>query len=168
MTDQFVGEIRTFGFNFAPVGWAQCNGQLIPIQQNTALFALIGTFYGGDGRTNFALPNLQGSAAVGQGQGPGLTEYFPGEVNGEPTETLSVIQMPAHDHVIGVSSAAGTSTAASSATAVGVPPTNAFGPAYNMVAMGANAGGGNPHNNMQPYLVVNFCIALQGIFPARG
>jgi microcystin-dependent protein len=168
MSDQYVGEIRAMGFNFAPQGWALCNGQLLPITQNTALFSLIGTFYGGNGTSNFALPNLQGMVAVGAGQGVGLSPYDVGQTGGEAAHTLSTGEMAAHDHTIGVSSAAATSTTASSATAVGVAASNAFGPVYNMTAMGGAIGGGASHDNEQPYLVVNFCIALQGIFPPRS
>ncbi|MFZ0008266.1 MAG: tail fiber protein [Steroidobacteraceae bacterium] len=168
MSDPYVGEIRAMGFNFSPQGWAMCNGQLLPISQNTALFSLIGTFYGGNGTSNFALPNLQGMVAVGAGQGVGLSPYEVGQTGGEAAHTLTTAEMAAHDHTIGVSSAAATSTTASSATAVGMAASNAFGPVYNMTAMGGAIGGGASHDNEQPYLVVNFCIALQGIFPPRS
>lgn len=167
MSNPFVAEIRLFGFNFAPQGWALCNGQIMPISQNTALFALLGTTYGGDGRSTFALPNLQGQVVVGQGQGPGLSLYDLGQTGGEVSHTLLVAEMPAHDHVIGVSSTAGTLTTASGGTAIGAPPTPAYGPVYNMTPMAGNVGGSQPHNNLQPYLTLNFCIALQGVFPPR-
>jgi len=168
MADQFLGEIRMFAGNFAIQGWALCNGQLLAIAQHTALFAILGTQYGGDGVNTFALPNLQGRVPIHQGEGIGLSNRVIGEVTGTPDVTLSSLEMPAHTHVIGVSSSAGDSPSASPSTAVGVPPTNAFGPVYNMAPMAANAGGGQAHDNMQPYLVVNFIIALEGIFPARN
>ncbi len=174
MADQFVGEIRVVGFNFAPVGWALCNGQVLPISQNTALFSLLGTQYGGDGRTTFALPNLQGYAPMDQGSGPGLTPRTIGETSGETSVTLLLSEIPSHTH-------SATNAASSNADA----PTNAiFGgggrgkqPAYappsastapmNGQAIGL-AGGNQPHNNMPPYLTMNFIIALQGIFPPRS
>jgi microcystin-dependent protein len=173
VSDQFVAEIRIFPFNFAPVGWAMCNGQLLSISQNTALFALIGTNFGGDGRTTFGLPNLQGSFAVDQGQGAGLSPYDLGETGGSATVTLLSSQMPSHNHLVNCTSTDGT---ASPSGAVfggggrGRQPAYAAGPAT--LAMSATAvgqaGGSQPHNNMPPYLTLNFCIALQGIFPARG
>jgi microcystin-dependent protein len=168
MTDQFVAEIRILPFNFPPTGWASCNGQVLPIAQNTALFSLLGTTYGGDGISNFALPNLQGQVVVGQGQGPGLSLYELGQQGGEMSHTLVTNEMPAHNHMLGVSSTAGSLTTASNATAIGAPPTPAFGTPYNMAPMAGQVGGSQAHNNMQPYLTLNFCIALQGIYPARS
>jgi microcystin-dependent protein len=172
MADPFVAEIRPFAFNFAPTGWAQCNGQLLPISQNTALFSLLGTYYGGDGKSTFGLPNLQGSAPMSQGQSPGTSERYLGEVSGEQFVTLIQSEMPAHPHAL---------NAVETAAAARQPPGQMFAvgeaisdyhtgtPNTNMhPSMLAVAGGSLPHNNMQPYLVVNFCIALQGVFPPRG
>ena len=172
MADPFVAEIRIFPFNFAPKGWAFCDGQIMPISQNTALFALLGTTYGGDGKSNFALPNLQGSAPLGPGQGPGLSLFDLGQTGGEDTVTLLESEMPAHNH-----SAECNDTAADSITPGGevwapeVAGSNAYGSSGG-TPMSANAlavaGGGQPHNNLQPYLTLNFCIALQGVFPPRS
>lgn len=173
--DPFVAEIRIFPFNFAPKGWAFCNGQLLPISQNTALFSLLGTTYGGDGRTNFALPNLQGSAAMHPGQGPGLSLRDLGETGGEESVTLLVTEIPSHTHVAKANIDGGSlpSPAGNVWSAPGadrdiswyaVGPANAtMGPQ----ALGAT-GGSLPHNNMMPYLTLNFCIAMQGVFPPRG
>jgi microcystin-dependent protein len=174
MSDPFVAEIRIFGFNFPPTGWAFCNGQLLPISQNTALFALIGTYYGGDGKSTFALPNLQGDAPMHPGQGPGLSEHFLGEQSGSETVTLLVSEMPAHSHAM---NARPTAAVPPSATPVGNGASRSNSRPYspsgvsatgqmNFTAVGI-AGGGLPHNNMMPYLTLNFCIALQGIFPQR-
>lgn len=174
MSDQFVGEIRVFGFNFAPKDWAFCNGQLLPIGQNTALFSLLGTFYGGDGRTTFALPNLQGSMAVDMGQGPGLSPRYLGETGGERAVTLTVGELPQHTHAV---LASPTSNEASPAGAVFGGAARGHSPAYAAAGTGAvnmsagavaQTGGGQPHDNMSPYLALNFCIALQGVFPPRG
>jgi microcystin-dependent protein len=170
MADPFVAEIRMFAGNFAPTGWALCNGQLLPISQNTALFSLLGTIYGGDGRTTFALPNLQGKAPMHYGQGPGLSPHFLGETGGEESVTLQSSQMPVHTHLpVAAGSAATTGTPSENVrlaqTAVG---TNIYGPAADLQSLGTPAGGGQPHNNMQPYLALNFIIALQGIFPPRS
>jgi microcystin-dependent protein len=171
--DPFVAEIRMFPFNFAPRGWAFCNGQLLPISQNTALFSLLGTTYGGDGKTTFGLPNLQGRSAMHAGQGPGLPDYMLGETGGSETVTLQQSEMPAHTHA----------WMASNQSAEDRTPANEFvaratgGNLYTTSTNGltpmasgaiASAGGGQPHNNMQPYLTVNFCIALQGIYPPRS
>ncbi len=178
MSDQFVGEIRIVGFNFAPVGWAFCNGQLIAISQNTALFSLLGTFYGGDGKSNFALPNLQGSVPMGQGSGTGLTPRNVGDVGGSQTVTLLQTQLPGHTHTVGCDTNVGTQ-----ASPVGgmwaAPPAPRRGTAPNVYSTAAPnaamypfalefAGSNLPHNNLQPYLTLNFVIALQGIFPARS
>lgn len=166
MSEPFLGEIRTFGFNFAPRGWAFCNGQLLPIAQNTALFSLLGTTYGGNGQTTFALPELRGRAPVHVGQGPGLPLVDQGETGGETAHTLIVSEQPAHSHPIGATQ--GGATASRPAGKV-----CSAGGSYsdtsdaNMQPTGA-AGGGQPHNNMQPYLGLNFCIALEGIFPSRS
>jgi microcystin-dependent protein len=172
MADPFVGEIRTFGFNFPPKGWAQCNGQLIPISQNTALFALLGTYYGGDGKSTFALPNLQGSSPMDQGQGQGLSERYIGEVGGEGQLTLLQSEMPAHSHLVSGSGRPANENDPNNSY-WGAAVANMYNPTANPPQQMAfqtlgSAGGGLPHNNMQPYLVLNFCIALQGIFPPRS
>ena len=174
MADPFVAEIRMFGFNFAPTGWAQCNGQILPISQNTALFSLLGTIYGGNGQSTFALPDLEGSAAMFWGQGPGLSLYDEGQQGGSETVTLLESEMPLHPHSIqAMSSIANVNApgptvvlARSSGGTIYQPVTN-----QNIVQMAfqelAPSGGSLPHNNLQPYLTVNFCIALQGVFPPR-
>src|SRR5665213_2292657 len=175
-TDQFVAEIRIFGFNFAPTGWAQCNGQLLAISSNSALFSLVGTFYGGDGRSTFGLPNMQGNAALGMGNGAGLTPRVIGETEGEASVTLLTSQLPFHTHtananIPGNSADPGNTTvwgnAGSQRPAPNIYATAAGTPAsMNGAALGAT-GGGQLHNNMMPYLVLNFCIAMQGVFPSR-
>ena len=178
MSDPFVAEIRIFPFNFPPKGWAFCDGQLLPLSQNTALFSLLGTTYGGDGKSTFALPDLQGSAPMhtGSSAGPGLSQRFEGEQGGSETITLLLSETPFHTHTVGRAlDAAGDSTtpvnsiwaqAGSLRAAV-----NSYNPGPPTGAMKSDviqpAGGGLPHNNMQPYLTLNFCIALQGIFPPR-
>lgn len=173
MSDQFVAEIRMFGFNFAPRGWAFCNGQIMPISQNTALFSLLGTIYGGDGKNTFALPNMQGNAPLQQGQAPGLSLYALGEETGTPNVSLLQTEMPAHTHAFGaVSGLAERSNPSNNvyATADGenLYVTSAAGLTPMNPQMISVAGNGFPHNNMMPYLTLNFCIALQGIFPSRG
>jgi microcystin-dependent protein len=172
--DPFVAEIRIFPFNFAPTGWAFCDGQILPISQNTALFSLLGTTYGGDGRSNFALPNMQGNAPMHPGQGPGLSLHDLGETGGSDTVTLLESEIPAHLHTL----QAQTTPASLN---VGAPDRSlarsAGGFAYkqspftNLVSMAPAAlspsGGDLPHNNMMPYLTLNFCIALQGVYPPR-
>lgn len=174
MADPFVAEIRIFGFNFAPTGWALCNGQILPISQNTALFSLLGTTYGGNGQSTFALPNMQGNAPMHPGQGPGLSLHDLGETGGSETVTLLQSEMPAHSHGLLVAGAdvgdERTPVDRSFARTTGVGG-NLYGAASNLVSMSPNAlppaGGGLPHNNMMPYLTLNFCIALQGVFPPR-
>jgi microcystin-dependent protein len=173
MADPFVAEIRIFGFNFAPRGWAFCNGQLLPIAQNTALFSLLGTTYGGNGQTTFGLPDLQGSAPMHPGQGPGLSLYDLGQIGGEQTVTLLASELPAHQHsVSGTSTAAALASPANNLWAQGAgrtPPQLYRSAAPNTPMLPTNSGGGGqPHNNMQPYLCLNFCIALQGVFPPRN
>lgn len=172
MSEPFIAEIRIFAGNFAPRSWAFCDGQILPISQNTALFSLIGTTYGGDGRTSMGLPNLQGRCPMHPGRGPGLTARRLGEVGGTPTVTLSEAQMPDHNHAPQGSG----------------DPANQRGPSGNLPAVGVgrgavaysasgsttgferlgSAGGGQAHNNLQPYLGLNFIIALQGLYPSRG
>jgi microcystin-dependent protein len=176
MTDNFVAEIRIFPFNFPPRGWAFCNGQLLPISQNTALFSLLGTFYGGDGKSTFALPDLQGNAPMHPGDGPGLSPQFLGEIGGSEVVTLLESEIPVHSHFLMGSTSNANRTAPqgnSLARASGATPYVAGSPPPAATAVLAGqalvpAGGDNPHNNMQPYLTLNFCIALQGIFPPRG
>jgi len=173
MSDPFVAEIRIFPFNFAPTGWAFCDGQLLPLSQNTALFSLLGTTYGGDGKSNFALPNLQGNAPMQPGQGQGLSLRDLGEISGVETITLLTSEIPVHSHALSASGEDANDddpNAASWASSIGVPmyqPTTA-GNIVNMAPQAlAPAGGSLPHNNLQPYLTLNFCIALQGVFPPR-
>ncbi len=171
--DPFVAEIRIIPFNFAPKGWAFCDGQLLPLSQNTALFSLLGTVYGGDGKSTFALPDLQGAAALHPGQGPGLSLRDLGEMGGAQSVTLLVSEMPAHTHTVnGITILSTTSTPASNM----VLSRSANGNAYADAASGFQtfapealtpAGGSLPHNNLQPYLTLNYIIALQGVFPAR-
>ena len=174
MSDPFVAEIRMFGGNFAPTGWAQCNGQLLPISQNTALFSLLGTFYGGDGKTTFALPNLQGSSPLGQGQGAGLSDYALGQQGGSQSVTLLQTEIPSHTHNLrgnfnagDVNDPAPNRSLARSGTGFLYQSTTSS----NLTAMSPQAlsvfGGSQPHNNMQPYLTVTFIIAMQGVFPPR-
>jgi microcystin-dependent protein len=172
MADPFVAEIRIFPFNFAPKGWAWCNGQLLPISQNTALFSLLGTTYGGDGKSNFALPDLEGRAPMHPGQGPGLSLHDLGETGGSETVTLLQSEIPAHAHTL---------RAATDQADVIVPgPTSSlalssggtiYATASNLVPMAPQAlspaGGSTPHNNLMPYLTFYFNIALQGVYPPR-
>jgi microcystin-dependent protein len=172
MADPFVAEIRIFPFNFPPKGWAFCNGQLIPISQNTALFALLGTVYGGDGKSTFALPDLEGSAAMHPGQGSGLSLRDLGQIGGSETISLLVSEMPAHTHTLRGSIDPGDNTVPAPTMSLG-QSVGAFvyvnGPIDSQLAPQAlpPAGGSLPHNNMQPYLTLNFNIALQGVFPQR-
>jgi microcystin-dependent protein len=173
MANPFVAEIRIMPFNFAPTGWAFCNGQLMPISQNTALFSLLGTTYGGDGKSTFALPNMQGNAPMQAGQGPGLSLRDLGETGGEQTVTLLQTEIPAHSHIAVADGVADTAS----------PQNNTWGsalkghgdlyaPASSLVQMSplalSIAGGNLPHNNLQPFLTLNFVIALQGVYPARN
>jgi microcystin-dependent protein len=172
VSSPFVAEIRILPYNFAPTGWATCDGQLLPISQNTALFSLLGTIYGGDGKSNFALPNLQDSTPLGVGQGQGLSDRVEGESAGEPFVTLLDSEMTLHNHVL-----SGNNTQADSA----LPTNNAIArysaaayqtpPAVNPQPMAFQGlpvqGSSLPHNNMQPYVTLQYCIALQGVFPAR-
>jgi microcystin-dependent protein len=173
MADPFVAEIRIFPFNFAPKGWAWCNGQLLPISQNTALFSLLGTTYGGDGKSTFALPDLQGRAAMHPGQGPGLSEHDLGETGGSATVTLLESEIPAHSHnALGSNGPANLQAPAADRVLGRSNNTVYLDNPANLVPMDpaalAPAGGDQPHNNMQPYLTFYFNIALQGVFPPRG
>ena len=174
--DPFVAEIRIFPFNFAPKGWAFCDGQILPLSQNTALFSLLGTTYGGDGKSNFALPNLQGAAPMQQGQGQGLSLYSLGEVTGTASVTLLTSEMPAHNHTMQADfdHFNAKATAPNGAVMVNDSPklTFANAPAAPTLqqmnpAMISVAGGSVPHNNLMPYLTLNYCIALQGVYPPR-
>ena len=173
MADPFVAEIRIFPFNFAPRGWAFCDGQLLPLSQNTALFSLLGTTYGGNGESNFALPDLQGAAAMHPGQGPGLSLRDLGETGGSDTVTLLESEMPSHAHALNAQNAPGdTSSPAGAAYARAIGATPYQPPAGQpQVGMAPEAvgvtGGDQPHNNLQPYLTLMFNIALQGVFPPR-
>jgi microcystin-dependent protein len=169
MSDQFVAEIRIFPFNFPPTGWAFCDGQLMPISQNTALFALLGTTYGGDGKSTFALPDLQGNAPMQPGQGQGLSLRDLGEISGTEAITLLISEIPLHTHTLtGDEDDATFKTPPNMLLAGGNQMyTNAAPNAIMALQTLSPAGGGLPHNNMQPYLTLNFCIALQGIFPQR-
>jgi len=179
MADPFVAEIRVFPFNFAPKGWAFCDGQLLPLSQNTALFSLLGTTYGGNGKSNFALPDLQGRAPLHHGRGPGLSEYRLGETGGAAAVALTEAELPAHAHEITLTELRAVSGEGSStqpggrawATAARETP-YASAANTNMAADAAlvvlESGLGMPHDNMPPYLTLNFCIALQGVFPPRG
>jgi len=176
MADPFVAEIRIFAGNFAPKGWAFCDGQLMPISQNTALFSLLGTNYGGDGRSTFALPNLQGAAPLGAGQGPGLSLRDLGETGGSQTVTLLASEIPAHTHAARASTTGGVNSPANATwgeSKLGKTPMAVYAASgADNVALSpqalAVAGGGLPHNNMPPYLCLTFIIALQGVFPPRG
>jgi microcystin-dependent protein len=174
MADPFVAEIRIFPFNFAPKGWAWCDGQLLPLSQNTALFSLLGTTYGGNGKTNFALPDLQGRAPMHPGQGPGLSLHDLGETGGSATVTLLESEIPAHAHGMNATVEDGTQGSLTQGITLA---TSIGGKLYqsntnNLVPMSINAlgpaGGNQPHNNLQPYLTFYFCIALQGVYPPRG
>src|SRR5271157_5709210 len=177
MADPFLGEIRIFGGNFAPVGWAVCDGSLLQIAQNTALFSLLGTTYGGNGVQTFALPDLRGRVVLGFGNGPGLSPYVEGQAGGTETTTLTTAQMPSHSHSVGATETATTTDPKGAVPAkiegasVGATP-KAYGAASDGTAMNAAmvgpSGGGQPVSILQPYLVINYIIALQGIYPSRN
>jgi len=174
-SDNFLGQIDIVAFSFAPKGWAFCDGQIMPISQNVALFSLLGTTFGGDGRSTFALPDFRGRMAVGAGQGPGLSLYELGQVGGEETVTLTLAQLPAHSHAAVGGGAA--DSLGPSGTTWGTTTTYLYSSTgsglvgMNSGSIGATGGSGGvtqPHDNMPPYLVLNFIIALQGVFPARS
>ena len=163
MSEPFLGELKLMSFNFPPRGWAACNGQLLPINQNQALFSLLGTMYGGNGQTNFALPDLRGRVALHVANG-----FNQGQRAGEEVHTLSVQEMPAHNHPVNASSTAGN---AADPTML-APFSDGYGDTASLTSLQpatvGNVGGSQPHENRQPYLVLNWCIALQGIFPSRN
>jgi microcystin-dependent protein len=173
MADPFVAEIRIFPFNFAPRGWAWCDGQLLPLSQNTALFSLLGTTYGGNGKSNFALPDLQGRAPMHPGQGPGLSLHDLGETGGSETVTLLESEIPSHNHALRVFNDVGEDRVPGATEAL-ARSTGGFlyTPAGTLTPMASQslppAGGDQPHNNLMPYLTFYFNIALQGVFPPRG
>jgi microcystin-dependent protein len=176
MADPFVAEVRIFPFNFAPKGWAWCDGQLLPISQNTALFSLLGTTYGGNGKSNFALPDLKGRAPMFWGQGPGLSLYDIGEAGGSETVALLESEMPSHNHGTAPKLGAVADLSASRNPSNSNIAISAGFAAYSNATLNTQLGSGTisqtgsnlPHNNMQPYLTFYFCIALQGVFPPRG
>jgi microcystin-dependent protein len=172
MADPFVAEIRIFPFNFAPKGWAWCDGQLMPLSQNTALFSLLGTTYGGNGKSNFALPDIQGRAVMHPGQGPGLSLHDLGEPGGSETVTLLESEIPSHSHSMNASQSDGLERSPGGqllATGIGISQYQTPGGQTPLSpSTVAPAGGDQPHNNLQPYLTFYFCIALQGVFPPRS
>jgi microcystin-dependent protein len=170
VSQPFIGQIGIFGFNFPPRNWAQCDGQLLPIAQNTALFSILGTTYGGNGTTTFGLPDLRGRVPLQQGQGPGLSQYNLGQQSGSVEVSLTANQIPAHNHAINASSNPPSQGAVANAVwaqAANVPYAASADASMSAAALG-NAGGSQPHDNMAPSLALNFCIALQGIFPPRN
>jgi len=177
MAEPFIGEIRIFAGNFAPNGWALCQGQLLPIAQNTALFSILGTTYGGDGRTNFALPDLRGRVVLSFGNGQGLSPYVLGQVGGAETQTLTQQQMPAHSHSVGATETVttedpkGAVPAKTTGPSIGSAPkiygASSDGTTMNPAMIG-QTGGGQPVSILQPYLAINYIIALQGVYPSRG
>jgi microcystin-dependent protein len=171
VSEPFVGQILTVPYNFAPRGWAFCNGQLLAIQQNTALFSLLGTFYGGNGTSNFALPDLQGRVPISQGQGPGLSDRSIGESSGEETHTLIATEIPAHTHTVAPLASDDERTTdhpAGAYPSMGGVYASTHDSNAPMGAQSTSQVGGAAHSNLQPYLVLNYVIALQGIFPPRS
>ncbi|PTS93327.1 phage tail protein [Flavobacterium sp. HMWF030] len=170
--DPFVAEIRIFPFNFAPRNWALCNGQLMPLSQNTAIFSILGTYYGGDGVRNFALPDMQGNAPMHPGQGPGLSQHDLGEQSGSQTVTLIQSEIPQHTHQLMASTLNSQSISPTNNSLGRGNPLRVYTTTGSDAQMSVNtiaaAGGNLPHNNMMPYLTMNFCIALQGVFPPRS
>jgi microcystin-dependent protein len=173
MSEPYLGEIRMFGFNFAPTGWAFCNGQTLSISQNTALFSLLGTFYGGNGTTTFNLPNLQSRVPIHQGTGTGLSTYAIGQSEGSETTSVLIGNMPNHTHLVQCNTGGGNQASpaggfpAVESTGTSLDYSNAAGGTMNS-AMVEAVGSGTPINILQPYLCVNFCIAMEGIFPSRN
>jgi microcystin-dependent protein len=174
MSDPFLAEIRMFAGNFAPTNWATCNGQIIPLQQNTALFSLIGTSYGGNGQSNFALPNMAGSAPLAAGNGAGLSQYVIGDQSGSSGVTLLQTEMPAHNHSLmavgqdpNSATAQGNELARSSNVTAYLPPGSGSPIPMSPQAI-SSTGGSQSHNNLQPYLALTFIIALRGVFPQRS
>lgn len=175
MSEQYLGEIRMFGFNFAPEGWAMCNGQTLAISQNTALFSLLGTTYGGNGTTTFQLPNLQSRVPIHVGQGLGLSPYVIGQSQGAENVTLITSEIPSHTHALNCNTMGGNAASPqnnypaveSTGTSLDYNTAPTSGAAMSPTAIGT-AGGNLPHANIQPYLCINFCIAMQGIFPSRN
>lgn len=171
--EPFIGQIEVFGFNYIPQGWAQCNGQLLSIAQNSALFSLLGTTYGGDGISTFALPDLRGRVALNQGEGPGLSKYAIGQTSGQETVTLNTNQIPAHNHSGQLHASSGAANQEEAQNHLLSETAIYTDAAANQVMNGASVtigstGGNQPHDNRQPYLVLNYCIALVGIFPSRN
>ncbi len=169
--EPFLGQIQAFGFNFAPRGWAFCNGQLLAIAQNTALFSLLGTQYGGDGRTTFGLPDLRGRSGLHYGQGPGLPNFAIGQSGGSGTTTLTTANLPAHNHNFNLGAKEEGNTDSPSGNYIAGDGTNAFGTSSD-IQMANNVtsytGSNQPFSIQDPYLAINYCIALQGIFPSRN
>lgn len=172
MSEPFLAEVRIMGFNFAPRGWAFCDGQILPINQNQSLYSLLGTTYGGDGRTSFALPDLRGRTPIHVGRSNGGGDHTLGQKSGEETHTLAANEMPQHDHVLHASNDDANFPVPTNQAALANVPQQLYAESAQTQAMTsgtvANVGGGQAHENMQPYLAVNFCIALQGLFPSRN
>jgi microcystin-dependent protein len=172
MSEPFLAEVRIVGFNFAPRGWAFCDGQILPINQNQALYSLLGTTYGGDGRTSFALPDLRGRVPIHVGTSDGGTNHTLGQKGGEETHVVSANEMPTHTHNAQATSDSGNTPIPTGNVLANSAPSELYHGASNLIALTpgtiANTGGGQVHNNMQPFLALNFCIALQGLFPSRN
>jgi microcystin-dependent protein len=172
MSEPFIGQIMLVPYNFAPRGWAFCQGQILPIAQNTALFSLLGTTYGGNGQTTFALPDLRGRVAISSGQGPGLSNYDLGQASGTENTTLTINQMPTHNHLVNCNTEGSNTNIPTGAvpgeTSVGNIYANVLGAATMNNGMINNTGGNQPFPILQPYLTINYCIALEGIFPSRN
>jgi microcystin-dependent protein len=172
MIDPFIGTVMGFGGNFPPRGWATCSGQILSIAQNTALFSLLGTTYGGNGQTTFALPDLRGRIPIHMGQGPGLTNRNLGETGGTPTVTLNILQLPAHSHSVNVNAGLAVSPNPANNFFAATPAFNQYADPVGNTNLNASAissvGGSQPHENMQPYLALTYVIAIEGVFPSRN